>query len=274
MLGIMLRGMAVGVTEAVPGISGSTVAMILGVYERFIYSLSMLTTRKRRKSLPFLLLFGTGMVIGFIIAIFLVGYLLKTFRAPTLLFFVGIIVGFLPYLWKDTLKISKKRLKMKHYVIIFLSIGIVVISQLLGHTSNMNLTNLSLADYFLLGMIGLVASTALLLPGISGALILTIFGVYEFAMESLIMRNLPVVFAIGTGVLIGVLFSSKFIRYLLLHYQLETYCAMIGLVSGSIFAILYNLDTYFNTQTMIISIIGFLAGVISLVVLEKMQDQN
>lgn len=274
MLGIMLRGMAVGVTEAVPGISGSTVAMILGVYERFIYSLSMLTTRKRRKSLPFLLLFGTGMVIGFIIAIFLVGYLLKTFRAPTLLFFVGIIVGFLPYLWKDTLKISKKRLQMKHYVIIFLSIGMVVISQLLGHTSNMNLTNLSLADYFLLGMIGLAASTALLLPGISGALILTIFGVYEFAMESLIMRNLPVVFAIGTGVLIGVLFSSKFIRYLLLHYQLETYCAMIGLVSGSIFAILYNLDTYFNTQTMIISIISFLAGVISLVVLEKMQDQN
>lgn len=274
MLGIMLRGMAVGVTEAVPGISGSTVAMILGVYERFIYSLSMLTTRKRRKSLPFLLLFGSGMVIGFIIAIFLVGYLLKTFRAPTLLFFVGIIVGFLPYLWKDTLKISKKRLKVKHYVIIFLSIGIVVISQLLGHTSNMNLTNLSLANYFLLGMIGLAASTALLLPGISGALILTIFGVYEFAMESLIMRNLPVVFAIGTGVLIGVLFSSKFIRYLLLHYQLETYCAMIGLVSGSIFAILYNLDTYFNTQTIIISIISFLAGVISLVVLEKMQDQN
>lgn len=274
MLGIMLRGMAVGVTEAVPGISGSTVALVLGVYERFIYSLSMLTTRKRRKSLPFLLLFGTGMVIGFIIAIFLVGYLLKTSRAPTLLFFVGIIVGFLPYLWKDTLKISKKRLQMKHYVIIFLSIGIVVISQLLGHTSNMNLTNLSLADYFLLGMIGLAASTALLLPGISGALILTIFGVYEFAMESLIMRNLPVVFAIGTGVLIGVLFSSKFIRYLLLHYQLETYCAMIGLVSGSIFAILYNLDTYFNTQTMIISIISFLAGVISLVVLEKMQDQN
>ena len=132
----------------------------------------------------------------------------------------------------------------------------------------------SLADYFLLGMIGLAASTALLLPGISGALILTIFGVYEFAMESLIMRNLPVVFAIGTGVLIGVLFSSKFIRYLLLHYQLETYCAMIGLVSGSIFAVLYNLDTYFNTQTMIISIISFLAGVISLVVLEKMQDQN
>lgn len=274
MLGIMWRGMAVGVTEAVPGISGSTVAMILGVYERFIYSLSMLTTKKRRKSLPFLFLFGTGMVLGFIFAIFLIGYLLKTFRAPTLLFFVGIIVGFLPYLWKDTRNLSITKLGIKHYAIIFLSIGVVVISQLLGNMSNIDLINLTLTDYFLLGMIGLVASTALLLPGISGALILTIFGVYEFAMESLIMRNLPVVFAIGTGVLIGILFSSKFIRYLLSHYKLETYCAMIGLVSGSIFAILYNLDTYFDTQTLIISMISFLAGVISLVVLEQIQEQN
>src|SRR5699024_5640995 len=94
MFGVMFRGMAVGVTEAVPGVSGSTVAMILGIYERLIYSLSILTTNQRKKSLPFLFVFGLGMVIGFALSVFLIDYLLKTYRTPTLTFFIGIIVGF------------------------------------------------------------------------------------------------------------------------------------------------------------------------------------
>ena len=68
--------MAVGATETVPGVSGSTVAMILGIYERLDYSLSILTTNQRKKAFPFLTVFGIGMVIGFALSIFLIGYLL------------------------------------------------------------------------------------------------------------------------------------------------------------------------------------------------------
>ncbi|UOQ86577.1 undecaprenyl phosphate translocase family protein [Gracilibacillus salinarum] len=60
MLSIILRGMAMGMTEAVPGVSGSTVAMILGIYQRLIYSLSMLTTNKRKDVIPFLLTLVSG----------------------------------------------------------------------------------------------------------------------------------------------------------------------------------------------------------------------
>lgn len=171
------------------------------------------------------------MIIGFVVAIFLIGYLLKNYRAPTLTFFVGIVVGFLPYLWKETRDLSKTKLKTKHYLIIFLFLCLVIFGQLLGGMTNIDLNSLSFTNYLFFAVTGLIASTALVLPGISGALILTIFGIYEIATESLITGNFPVVLAIGSGVVLGVLFSSKLIRYLLINFKIETYSAMIGLVS-------------------------------------------
>ena len=72
MFKIIFRGMAIGVTEIVPGVSGSTVAMILGIYERLLYSLSILTTNKRKEAIPFLITLGFGMVIGFASALFII----------------------------------------------------------------------------------------------------------------------------------------------------------------------------------------------------------
>src|SRR5699024_12877629 len=102
MLVILLCGMAVGVTETVPGVSGSTVAMILGIYERLVYSLSILTTNQRKKAFPFLTVFVIGMVIGFALSIFLIGYLLTTYRTPTLTFFICIIIFFFYYIFLYT----------------------------------------------------------------------------------------------------------------------------------------------------------------------------
>jgi len=274
MFGIMFRGIAVGVTETIPGVSGSTIAMILGIYERLIYSLSILTTNQRKNALPFLFTFGIGMIVGFLFGIFLIDYLLKNYRTPTLMFFIGIIIGFLPYLWKETLSLSENKLKVKHYIIIFLFLCLVIFGQLLGGMGNIDLNNLSLINYLFFAISGMIASTALVLPGISGALVLTIFGIYETAMESLISLNLPVILSIGSGVMLGVLISSRLIRYLLINFKIETYAAMIGLVSGSIYAILSNLEGNINNQTIILSLITFFSGIGFIVILKQTQQSN
>ncbi|MDQ0353006.1 putative membrane protein [Alkalibacillus filiformis] len=80
---------------------------------------------------------------------------------------------------------------------------------------------------------GFVASTALVLPGISGALMLTILGNYELATASLVQFYWPVILSIGVGVIAGVLFMSRLIQNLLNHYTQSTYAAMVGLVAGS-----------------------------------------
>ncbi|WP_096154022.1 DUF368 domain-containing protein [Bacillus sp. FJAT-45066] len=274
MLGLILRGVAVGITETVPGISGSTVAMILGIYERLIYSLSILTTKHRKEALPFLCTFGTGMVIGFAISIFIIDYLLSNYRTPTLTFFIGIIVGFLPYLWKETLDHSKNKLTFKHYIIMLLFLSIVVFGQFFSGMNQIDLNNLSIADYILFAIAGFFASTALVLPGLSGALILTILGIYEIATASLMSFDLPIILAIGSGIVLGVLLTSKLIRYLLENYTAETYAAIIGLVSGSIYAIQYNLYSVLGTSTIVVSLITFFVGIAFIITLKQIQNKK
>ncbi|SFQ40035.1 DUF368 domain-containing protein [Salibacterium halotolerans] len=269
MIGIIVRGMAVGVTEIVPGVSGSTVAMIVGIYERLLHSLSILTTRRRREAIPFLLTFGVGMMIGFTAALYVIDFLLDTYRTQTMMFFVGIIVGFLPYLWKETVQQAQTGLQMKHYAIMALSLCIVVIGQMAGGFHTMDGNNLSAAEYIFIVISGMLASTALALPGISGSLILTILGLYETATTALMTLNLPIIAAIGSGMIAGVLFISKLIRYLLANYPAATYAAMVGLVSGSIFAIFHSLEGTLNSQVIIMSLLTFLTGVISVILLNQ-----
>ncbi|GAE30483.1 DUF368 domain-containing protein [Alkalihalobacillus hemicellulosilyticus] len=273
MVKLILRGMAVGMTETVPGISGSTVAMIVGIYERLIYSLSILTTNKRKEAIPFLLTFGVGMVLGFGCSIFIIKFLLETYRTPTFLFFVGIIVGFLPYLWHDTIKHAQSKLRVKHYVIMLFFFGVVVGSQVLGSFHFIDWNHLTFFDYVFFIIAGFIASTALVLPGISGALILTILGLYEAMTASLVALNWPILFAVGSGILLGVLLTSKLIRYLLKHYTSETYSAMVGLVSGSIFAILNELDGVINNQVIIASLITFVGGIVLIFLLQQTQKK-
>ncbi len=178
--------MAIGITETVPGVSGSTIAMILGIYEKLIYSLSILTSHERKEAMPFLITFGLGMVIGFALSINIINYLLHTYRTPTLMFFVGIIVAFIPFLWKEANNHAKTNLTMKHYLIITLFVCLVVLGQLLGGSNTLEMSNLSLGNYLFLVSAGFIASTALVLPGISGALMLTILGIYEIATAAVI----------------------------------------------------------------------------------------
>ncbi|WP_051189056.1 DUF368 domain-containing protein [Halalkalibacillus halophilus] len=272
MFGLIFRGMAVGVTEMVPGISGSTVAMILGIYQRLLYSISMLTTSKKKEVLPFLLMFGFGMVIGFASTLYIIDYLLTNYRTQTLMFFVGVIVGFLPYLWKEALNQSKSTFQPKHFIIMAIFFGLVIIGQILGGANELNVINLSLADYIFLITSGFIASTALVLPGISGALILTILGLYELATSSLIALHFPIIIAIGSGITLGVLITSKLIRFLLANYSLGTYAAMIGLVSASIFAIMHEIEGAISTQIMYMSFITFVAGIVVVIGLKRSQS--
>ncbi|WP_100333576.1 undecaprenyl phosphate translocase family protein [Bacillus alkalisoli] len=126
----------------------------------------------------------------------------------------------------------------------------------------------------LFAIAGFIASTALVLPGLSGALILTILGIYEIATASLMSFDLPIILAIGSGIVLGVLLTSKLIRYLLENYTAETYAAIIGLVSGSIYAIQYNLYSVLGTSTIVVSLITFFVGIAFIITLKQIQNKK
>ncbi|WP_343769574.1 DUF368 domain-containing protein [Oceanobacillus oncorhynchi] len=264
-------------TETVPGVSGSTIAMVLGIYERLLNALSMLTTKDRKKALPFLFTFGIGMACGFLASIYLIRYFLDNFYLQTFFFFIGIIAGFLPYIWKETVKTTKSGLIKKHYFIMLTSLSfviIIIIIQFFSGMDNLDPNNLSFFNYLYFIIAGLFASTALVLPGISGALILTIMGIFEIAVDAISAFHLPIILTIGLGVFSGILITSRVVKYLLTNYISETYSAMIGLVSGSIFAILSNLETGFYTEFNVSVLITFIGGATLVVFLNVYKNRK
>lgn len=260
------RGFAMGTSDLVPGVSGGTIALLLGIYDDFINSISGLFSKNFKKSLTFLIPIVIGMLLAMGLLSKVINYLLSEHTVPTMFFFVGLIAGIIPFL----LKISKfkQTFTIKHYIVLLIGIGLIVLFTLLnngdkhaGETLTLS-TGLAIKYY----LCGICASSAMLLPGISGSFMLLVFGVYGtvmFAVSELISLNfkaLPILIIVGLGILTGFLLSSKLIQYCLTHHPYITYALIIGFVVGSLFAVFPGLPT--SILTWVISIITLIVGFI------------
>src|SRR5690625_874426 len=121
---------------------------------------------------------------------------------------MGIIFSYLPVLWKEPFMKSPQIRPFRHYFLIMLCLSIVVFGQYFRSMTVMDVGHLTFSYYLFLFISGFIASTALVLPGISGALILTILGIYEIALASLTNFHLPVILPIALGVVLGIVLSS------------------------------------------------------------------
>ncbi|PTI81045.1 DUF368 domain-containing protein [Staphylococcus xylosus] len=258
------KGFAMGTTDLVPGVSGGTIALLLGIYDDFIRSVSGIFSKRFWESLKFLIPIGLGMVIAIGVLSKLINYLLSTHTVPTMFFFVGLIGGIIPYLLKTSK--FKQTFSIQHYILLLLGIVIIVVITLLNNGDKhagetLTLNSGLIIKYFIAGM---CASSAMLLPGISGSFMLLVFGVYGtvmFAISEFMSLNfaaIPVLLTVGLGVICGFLFSSKLIQYLLSYYTFLTYALIIGFVVGSLYAVFPGLPGTFITW--IISIITLLLG--------------
>lgn len=229
----LYRGVMVGVTDLIPGVSGGTVAFILGIYDALLEAISGFFSRDWKKHLGFLLPLGIGIVFAIITFSRFIDYLLEYHFAPTQFFFMGLILGVIPFILKQAN--IKKNFKSNHYVLMII-LAIMLASLAFIKPSETNLiTSLSTPVFFGLFFSGWLASMAMLLPGISGSFVLLLIGVYPTAIKALTDFNIPLILTIGAGVAIGFIVSSKAIRYLITHYQNLTYAMIIGLIFGSFF---------------------------------------
>lgn len=230
------RGILMGISDLIPGVSGGTIAFILGIYDRLLESISGFFSRQWKKHLGFLVPLGMGIVITLLLFSRFIEYLLSNHYEATQFFFMGLILGVLPYIMKQAE--VKKNFTARHLVIL-LVIGAALASMAFIQTNDnvTPITELSVPTFFLLFFSGWIASMAMLLPGISGSFILLLIGVYSTAINALSTLNLPIVMAIGAGVMVGFVVSSKAISYLLEHFTYVTYAAIIGLILGSLFVV-------------------------------------
>ncbi|HDF7136600.1 TPA: DUF368 domain-containing protein [Staphylococcus aureus] len=274
----ILKGFAMGTSDLVPGVSGGTIALLLGIYNQFIASMSGIFSRRFWPSFTFLIPIIIGMLLAMGSLSNLFNYLLSQHHIPTMFFFGGLIIGIVPYL----LKISnyKTSFTTKHYMMVIAGIAILIVITLMNNSDKhagetLTLSTGLIIKYFIAGM---CASSAMLLPGISGSFMLLVFGVYGtvmLAISEVVKLNfagLPILLAVGFGVLAGFIISSKIIQYFLTHHKLMTFALIIGFVVGSLFAVFPGLPT--NIVMWFVSLVVFIIGFIVSLTLGRITAEN
>lgn len=228
MVHTVLKGMCVGGTMLVPGVSGGSMAMILGVYDRLVTSVSSFWKHKK-DSLIFLGLFSMGGALGMILFANPLLYLIEKYPMPMLYFFIGAVAGGIPLMYE---KSQVEGITLKAVFYLFLGAAIVIVMTLFPQDGIHQTQGAAGAGILLVA--GLFAAIALVLPGISVSFMLLVMGIYETVVEAIGSFRLEILIPLGIGVLLGIILTTKFLEMAMNRYPQPTYLMILGFIVGSV----------------------------------------
>ena len=273
---LFFKGIFMGIADAMPGISGGTIALLLGIYEELIESISELKISLFSKLINkgfnsfwkklngnFLLVLVSGIGISLISFVKISASFLESFPLFIWSFFLGLIFA--------TVYVIYKLINQWHNLNFFFLIISIIFSIFLSSFSAYDTDEISLL-YILFS--GIIASSAMILPGISGSLILVILGVYAYLIKALDNLELIVIFTFISGAIIGLLGFSKILKYLFNNHRDATYTIMLGLVIGSIENVWpwnKSFSTELSNLNLFLSISLVILGFIIVILLEKIK---
>lgn len=238
-------GIILGVANVIPGVSGGTIAVVFNVYDRLIGVITI-KIKKILSEWKFILPLGLGMVAGIIGFSKILTFLFEHYPMQTNLFFVGIIAGSIPLIYrkiKSSMKeVSEKNKKVPFFTtvlcfVIFLGIMIIMTVFKDVSTSTVIYTELTGSLFFLLLVSGALGAIAMIIPGISGSFLLLAIGTYATVIGSVSDFNIPLMIPTAIGILIGLLVGAYLVRTLMEKVPCQTYGAILGLIIGSIFTV-------------------------------------
>lgn len=261
-------GIIIGIANIIPGVSGGTMAVVLGVYDRLIGSIS-LSIEKLKKNWLFLLTIFGGAGVGILLFAKLLTFLFQNYNVPTQFFFIGLIVGSLPFVWKKTVLHSS--FKTYNVIPFAVTLGIMILMSIAKAGENTVQTELTFPLFFLLILCAIIAAIAMIIPGISGSFMLKAIGQYETVLAAIDRLDILMLIPVGIGILIGIIGGAKLIGFLLKKFHQTVYSAILGLVVGSVFVI-YPQEFAFNAQGFI-AIGTLIFGIAITVLMDKLKKE-
>ena len=272
-----LKGIFIGLANIIPGVSGGTIAVILGIFDDLIDTINNFF-RDIKKNLGFITPIGFGILFSILFFSSILELCLKKYSLPTNIFFIGLIFGSIPIIYK---KAIKNGIKKNYFLYTIISILIVILAASFNKNGVTQINN-DISFIFLLKIFfgGLLAAIAMIIPGISGSFIMVLLGIYPTVINSisnisrcllnlsdknLLLRTGAIIFSLGLGLILGILLISKLISVLLEKFYSETYFCILGLIIGSIYGIFASPMTYqsgINNFMILISVISFFVGAI------------
>lgn len=279
------NGFMMALADSVPGVSGGSIAFILGFYDNFVNALdSLLYKDKRKEGLKYLFKLGIGWVFGMGLSVLILTKVFETHIYQISSLFIGFILLSIPIIIKD----EKDTLKKNYFNVFFAILGIVLVVAITYFNStqltSMSLTNLTVSHAIYIFLVGMIAISAMILPGISGSTLLLIFGLYLpviTGIKDLLHLNFSSFFGLvifGLGVIAGILSIIKALKKALEKFRTQTIYLIIGLMLGSLYAIVMGPTTLDNPVNPIninnFSILFFIIGGLVVLGLQKIKVIN
>lgn len=250
----MINGFCMALADSVPGVSGGTIAFLMGFYDQFITSIDDLLTgnmEKKKTALTFLIKLGIGWVIGFISAVLVLTSVFESHIYAISSLFIGFIIFAIPIVAQEEKECLIQNKKYALFVLLGAAIvaAITYFNPVSGGEGGMNFENFSAGLGIYVFFAGMIAISAMVLPGISGSTLLLIMGIYLPIINGIkdilhfdFSSFLPIV-CFGCGVLVGVFSVVKVIRKALEKFRAQTIYLIIGLMLGSIYAVIMGPTT-------------------------------
>ena len=249
-----LKGMAISISQIIPGVSGGTIAMILGIYDKLLHSVNNIT-KDFKNQYKILLEVGIGAIAGLFLFSNIIKSVLDRYPIQVGYLFIGVILGGAPLMFrKATIKgFNKKSL-------VYLLMGLVIVLLMTGEyqQSTSVMKSLNLINFIWLFIGGFLVAIALILPGISGSFMLLILGLYNTVITAVTQVNIPILIPIALGGIIGALATAKIIETLLNKYPEQTYMMIFGFILGSVIGVFPGIDGVKSIVGILLGSIGFM----------------
>lgn len=271
----IIKGIMIGIANAVPGVSGGTIMVSMGIYDKIISSITGLL-KHPVKSIKTLLPYAIGMLVGIVGALLAVSYLYANFPVQTCLAFIGLILGGLPILLK---RIKGTTIRLPHIITFAVFFVFIIVLQIVGNNEGASASlSFSVTNYIILFVVGVIASATMVIPGVSGSMMLTILGYYQPISDRIsdIVTTikdgnmgevgtmcLPLI-PFTIGVVLGIFGVAKLIELLIAKKEALTFCGILGLVMASPIVIPMAMVASNGVPT--VGVVEVLTGIVTLVI--------
>lgn len=282
MLKMILKGVVIGVANIIPGVSGGTMAVSMGIYDKIIHAATHLLS-EFKKSMKVLIPILIGAALGLVVVARVIQIMFDKAPLQTNLLFVGLIVGGLPAMTK---KVKGQSIRLPHIIacVLFFTfvVGLAAMGETEGAAADMTFNAINVVKLF---GVGIVASATMVIPGVSGSMILMIMGYYNPILkevnrfiDNLVSFNVPglidgcaVLVPFGIGVVVGIFAIAKLIEIIFTKFPYVAYWAIIGLIIASPFAIL--MMNSLGTISVVTVLTGIVALAVGIVVAMKLGEE-
>jgi putative membrane protein len=269
---LFFTGFLMGLADLVPGVSGGTIAFLFGVYDELLYTIKLLTGevpklffcgkfKKAFSLIPFSFLLP--LLLGVVSSIFglvhIVAFLLKVYPGLIWAIFFGMVLG-------TTYVIFRRIKNITLFQVILMAFGFVLTFFVVGLPSLVGST-----QPIVIFATGVLAIIAMILPGISGSLIMVLLGQYEIIINAVADRNITTLFVFLTGIIFGLSLFVRLLSWLLKHYHTMVVSFLVGVMAGSLRRIWPIRDGYYTDNYTLFWIFAMIIlGFAIVFVLEKL----